>query len=406
MLEREKAEPNRRELTDRFIRQVDPPEKRKLWWDTKQRGLCLQVQPSGHKSFKVAYRSGGRLRWYHIDVYGAVYLKEAREVAREIRKRVALGEDPHGDKVSSRQGITFRQLAEKYQERHARRQNKSWEQPAYLLRSYVMPALGARKAKDVSLDDVRRLFKDIDRPIVANQVLAAVSSVYSWAIGEGEPEIDTNPATGIKRNPTKERERVLTESELRLVWPAFDDYGLVKATALRCVLLTAQRPGEVTHMRAEHIDGRWWTLPGAPEADGWPGTKNGLDHRIWISEPVMDLLDALDVPERGWVFRSESGAPFRELSSAARQIWKELEIPRFTAHDLRRTAGTGMTGMGIDRLTVSRILNHKEGGITRVYDRFSYDTPKKNALEAWGARLLEIVAGETAPEKIVTLERA
>ena len=73
MPEREKAEPNRRELTDRFIRQVALPEKRKLWWDTKQRGLCLQVQPSGHKSFKVAYRSGGRLRWYHIDIYGAIY---------------------------------------------------------------------------------------------------------------------------------------------------------------------------------------------------------------------------------------------------------------------------------------------------------------------------------------------
>ncbi len=62
--------------------------------------------------------------------------------------------------------------------------------------------------------------------------------------------------------------------------------------------------------------------------------------------------------------------------------------------------------MGIDRLTVSRFLNHKEGGISRVYDRFSYDEPKRNALEAWGARAQEILSGETAPEKVVALERA
>ena len=89
-----------------------------------------------------------------------------------------------------------------------------------------------------------------------------------------------------------------------------------------------------------------------------------------------------------------------------RQIVKGLEIPRATAHDLRRTAGTGMTSMGVARLTVSQILAHKEGGITRVYDRFSYDQPKRAALEAWGTKLLEIVSGEPAAGNVVALERA
>ena len=62
--------------------------------------------------------------------------------------------------------------------------------------------------------------------------------------------------------------------------------------------------------------------------------------------------------------------------------------------------------MGIDRLTVSRILNHREGGITRVYDRFSYDQPKRAALEAWGAKLQGIVSDEPAAENVVALERA
>ena len=93
------------------------------------------------------------------------------------------------------------------------------------------------------------------------------------------------------------------------------------------------------------------------------------------------------------------------MSAVARSIWADLDIPRFTVHDLRRSAATGMTGMGIDRLTVSRILNHKEGGITRIYDRHSYDQQKRHALEAWASRLEEIVSGKTAPEKVVAMAR-
>lgn len=404
-----KREPNRRELTDRFIRNLTPPDRKTLYWDTKQGGLCLVVQPTGHKSFKVAYRSGGQLRWYHTDRYGAIYLKEARDVARQIRARVAAGADPHADKMKSRQGIALRKLAEKYQDQYAQKVNKSWEQPANLLRWYVYPTLGTRKAKDVTRDDVRRLFRKLgeDRPILANQVLAAVSAVYSWALGEEEPDIEINPTTGIRRNPTTERERVLTESEIQAVWPKLDDFGVIKATALKCVLLTAQRSGEVTHMRGEHIDGQWWTLPGQPQAEtGWPGTKNHLDHRVWLSEPVMELLLELGLPKNGFVFANERGKAMGDLSAVTRNIWAGLEFPRFTVHDLRRTAATQMTSMGIDRLIVSRILNHREGGVTQIYDRFSYDTPKRNALVAWAGRLLEIVSGKPAPEKVVTLERA
>lgn len=401
--------PQRRELTDRFIRNVKPPASKKvLFWDTKKgeaqsSGLCLIVQPSGHKSFKVVYRSEGLLRWYNVGSYGKVYLKEAREIVRDINKRVALGEDPHLAKMKSRLGITLKQLAEKHQSQHAKKYNKSWEQPANLLKWHVYPTLGTRKAKDIGRDDMRRLFRNLseDRPIVANQVLAAVSSVYGWALGEDEPDIEVNPTTGIKRNPTRERERVLTDSELRLVWPLLDDFGLVKATALRCVLLTAQRGGEIAHMKAEHIDGQWWTLPGLPE-DGWPGTKNKPHHRVWLSAPVVELLDALGA-ERGFVFTNERGKPIRNLSAVTRSLCAEMDLPRFTVHDLRRTAATGMTAMGIDRLTVSRILNHSEGGITKIYDRFSYDEPKRNALEAWAGRLGEIVAGRPAPAKVVPL---
>ena len=71
----------------------------------------------------------------------------------------------------------------------------------------------------------------------------------------------------------------------------------------------------------------------------------------------------------------------------------------FVPHDLRRSVASKLTGdLGISRLTVSKILNHVERGVTAVYDRHSYDKEKRQALDAWGRRLEEILSGETGAQ--------
>jgi hypothetical protein len=62
-----------------------------------------------------------------------------------------------------------------------------------------------------------------------------------------------------------------------------------------------------------------------------------------------------------------------------------------------------MTALGISRLTVSKILNHVETGVTAVYDRHGYDAEKRHALEAWAARLEEILSGKPSAGNVVSL---
>ncbi|WP_153188684.1 tyrosine-type recombinase/integrase, partial [Candidatus Magnetaquicoccus inordinatus] len=95
-----------------------------------------------------------------------------------------------------------------------------------------------------------------------------------------------------------------------------------------------------------------------------------------------------------WLFPSR--IPGRHVTQtsvdhALRKNLAVLGVESFTPHDLRRTAASLMTGMGISRLVVSKILNHVERSITAVYDRHGYDQEKRLALDAWGRRLESIV---------------
>jgi integrase len=75
----------------------------------------------------------------------------------------------------------------------------------------------------------------------------------------------------------------------------------------------------------------------------------------------------------------------------------------FVPHDLRRTAASHMASMGISRLVVGKILNHAEPGVTKVYDRHSYDAEKRQALNAWGERVMELVTA--MDHKVLRLHR-
>jgi integrase len=69
------------------------------------------------------------------------------------------------------------------------------------------------------------------------------------------------------------------------------------------------------------------------------------------------------------------------------RVRPQSKVNDWTAHDLRRTAASMMTSMGFTRLVVGKILNHTEPEVTKVYDRYSYDSEKRAALEAWGSRI-------------------
>jgi integrase len=307
---RPKRPPLKRRLTELSVRKLRARPQMYLMWDTLQRGLAIRVQPSGSKAWKTIYSFHGRPRWLHLGDAGAIGLADARVLAQEVMLAVARGTDPAAERKAQRGAGTFAELAGKYLETWAKKRNKSWKQADTLVQRYLLPRWGALQASTITRGDVRTIMSHIQAPVLANQVLAAASAIFSW--GAKQEIVATNPCRGVERNATRDRERVLSDSEIQRFWAAFLDAGLVVSSALKVLLLTGQRPGEVCHMRREHIvDGGWWQMPGSPvPALGWGGTKNAESHRIWLPAPVQAIIAELgDGATTGFVFAGERGPP-------------------------------------------------------------------------------------------------
>ena len=366
-------ETNRRRLTDLFVSSRKVADRAELIWDAKQNGLALSVRPSGKKAWKVIYRHHGRPRWLHLGDVRSIGLADARRLAARVMLDVIEGKDPAAERRAERLTGTFADLASQYVELHAKKHNKSWRQPERLVHRHLLPRWSRLKASAITRADVRAVMARIDAPIVANQVLASASAIFSWAIKQ--EILAVNPCKLVDRNPTKDRERVLSDTEVRLLWEKLNP-------ALKVILLTGQRPGEVAAMQRDHIAEGWWQLPGKP-AGAWPGTKNARDHRVWLSDPAQELV------EEHLADRSSSD----ESSALLRELVLELGVERVTPHDFRRTSLTWITRLGFGRDAMDRVANHRTSTVTDVYDRHGYADEDKRIMAAVARHVAGLVEG-------------
>ncbi|EKE07862.1 MAG: Phage integrase, partial [uncultured bacterium] len=146
---------------------------------------------------------------------------------------------------------------------------KSGSQTKRLLQKDVLPFWGNRKVADIKRRDIVQLLDRIKEraPITANRVHGALTRLFNFAAERGV--IEDSPCTRIRKAPEKGRSRVLTDNEIRLLWDALaldnmtmDIYRASKL-ALKMILLTGQRPGEVCGMTWDELDGSTWNIPAA-----------------------------------------------------------------------------------------------------------------------------------------------
>ncbi|MFI0415138.1 MAG: tyrosine-type recombinase/integrase [Candidatus Thiodiazotropha sp.] len=409
-------------FTDRKIKNLKPKQERYEIWEGN--GLGVRVTPKGVKSWVFMYRYQGKARRMTLGRYPKMTVAEAHSEHGKALVSLEKGIDPSEVEVEKRRqdrrAPTVKLLVDEYIEKWAKPRKRSWEKDQSTLDRDVVTEWGRRKAKEITRRDVVILLdKIVERgaPIQANRTLAVIRKMFNFAVSRDI--VPSNPCLQVKAPaPEKQRDRVLSTEEIKILWDALDRVGqksegegkevsMSKGTALalQFQLLTGQRKGEVATAEWDEIDldGKLWTIPAEK-------SKNKLPHRVPLSPQAVSLLELVkkESKESIWLFPSPRGKGKRHIletaiDHAARLNQEAIGIDHWVPHDLRRTSASMMTSIGISRLVVSRILNHVESGITAVYDRHSYDNEKRKALEAWSRKLGSILSAETDHENVIDL---
>ena len=392
----------RLKLTAQFVESLKAPETGQIdYWDTHTRGLGLRISQGGRKAWTAIYRFHGRARRLTLGTFPTLSLADARQLAVNALREAQHGTDPATAKQEARSANTFGELAQLYLDRYAKTEKRTWREDERKLETDLLPKWRNRKGHEIKRADVLSMLDGIvDRgsPVSANRTRALISKVFNFGIKRGI--VESNPAQGVD-NPGHEqqRDRVLSEDEIKKLWAALDKEPAWSAAVFRLDLLTAQRRSEILGMTWDELDlaAGWWTLPAER-------TKNGLAHRVPLAPQAVKILKTLQSGKHDavFVFRGgRRGRPMANLQKPLRRLKQNTGLD-FRFHDLRRTTASCMTGIGIPRVVVSKILNHVERGITAVYDRHSYDAEKRAAVNKWDRYLTQMLSAER-PSKVVAL---
>lgn len=363
-------------------------------------GLYIRVTPTGNKSWIYRYFLDGNARRLTIGSYPAYSLAEAREKAAQAEQDVKKGIDPglkkKEEKARRKTAPTFADLLDEFWEMELQFAPSGKERKR-LVEKDVLKGWGKRKVRIITRRDAVLLLDRVRRraPITANRVQGVLVRMFNFASERGI--IEFSPLTGMRRGKETSRSRVLTDAEIKALWNSLDlertDIDIYRLTklALKVILLTGQRPGEVTGMTWAEIKGDVWTIPEER-------TKNGEENRIPICPMLAEVIEQAKVysGDSLYVFRSsyKGSAPVtvRALANAIRRHSMEMGIDeRFTPHDLRRTLRTRFAEIGISDIVAERVLGHKLQGVLGIYNRHGYDTEKRQALTLWEKRLREIL---------------
>jgi len=190
------------------------------------------------------------------------------------------------------------------------------------------------------------------------------------------------------------RKRILTDDEIRTLWPMFSKVSQNQGDLFKLQLLTACRSGELMRMRWDDIKDNILTIR---------NTKSGNDFLVPLSPQMLKILDARPKISE-WVFPSSKKGHAKCLKSTRVKLQKATGITGWTNHDLRRTARTLMSQLQIKQHIRERVLNHSQGGIVGVYDLHDYLQEKSDALDKLGKKINSIL-GIRQRTKIIQLRQ-
>jgi integrase len=386
-------------ITKRTIDAAGPGSDDQFLWDRDVKGFGLKITPTGTKVYILQYRCQGRLRRYTIGRHGSPWTaEEARAEAVRLLAQAVRGVDPADAKHADRADITFAVFAERYLNEHAdlHKKKRSASLDRQLLRSHVLPAIGARRLTQITRVEVARMHRSLaETPIAGNRALTLTSAMLSRAERWGLRPEGSNPCRNIEKFKERRRERFLSEVEIARLGEALAEAERAGASppsaiaAIRLLILTGARKSEVLTLEWRSVQFERSMLE---LLDSKTGAKV-----IYLNAPAIKLLS--DLPRLAgnpFVLPGErEGAHLVNIEKTWRSVRKRAGLDEVRIHDLRHSYAAVGAGAGFSLPLIGALLGHTEVSTTQRYAHLGND-PVRQASEAIGARISAALLGATA----------
>lgn len=445
-----------KQFTEKAIAAAKPKSSR--YYLREGRGFALQILPSGAKAFVYLFELNKSKGYVLLGHYPDCSLADARIAYNDAYKLVKKGIDPRDQKkaVAEEKAKASREAAqeaeasaaaathlEKYtfdtlvtegvpenfvpttveqlagvwfvnysRENHSER----WQGSAVsCIKVHILPNIGQMEIAAIRHKHAVSLIQKIAStvPGSARNTMKFARQMFKYACRQEWAEIQPfiEITESVPKIAPKADERHLDDDEVVKAWDEISKSASSREIkrALKLILVTAQRPGEVAQMHRDQIKGRWWTIPA--EVAG----KNEREHRVYLTDTALKLIG--DV--KGYIFPSGRGkrghVSQNALSQAINRGYLSDEVVKvvgnrnikarkepyfgmrpWSPHDLRRTARTNMARVGVSDEVGEEVVNHIKPGVVGVYNKYRYDNEKKDALIMWEGLLLEILKSKPA----------
>ena len=400
-------------LTAVKVRQAKPKEKDYKLFDGK--GLFLLVKKNGSKYWRLKYRYLGKEKTLAIGVYPEVSLAVAREemekarrllnkenrdpmAERQLQKLSRIEQTENAFQIIAREWLGINDL---WSDRHRKRVLKSLEKD-------VFPFIGNRPITEIHPPELLAVIRKVesrDALDVASRVLQRCSSVFRYAIQTGRAS--ANPATelkGVLRTRKVQHVASVPRAELPEMINAIDRYdgNPITKYALKLLLLTFVRPGELRGGRWEEIDfeNAQWRIPAER-------MKMGTEHIVPLSRQALVVLEAMrsitgtaDLIFHGERTRLKSISENTMTFALYRLGYKG----RATPHGFRATASSILNEQGFNPDAIERQLSHTErNNVRSAYTHHARYLGERQKMMQWWADYLDSVS---IGEKVVPIRGA
>jgi len=360
-------------------------------WDSELRGFGVRVQRGGVRSYVLQYRAGDRrgapLRKLTIGRHGSPWTPEtARREARRLLGAIADGTDPAAARAEWREAPTMADLAQRFLSEHAEAKRKPTTAAEYrrLVDKVILPALGARRAADVTRAEIAKLHHGLrDSPYQANRVLAVLSKMFNLAERWGLRPDGSNPCRHIEKFGERKRERMLSASELSRLGEALarHDGSPFVVGAVKLLIFTGARLDEILGLRWDWVD----LNRGETQL---PDSKSGAK-TLHLPPPALAVLAALPRVEGNphVIVGHRAGAPLVNLEKPWRAIRTSAGLDDVRLHDLRHAFASIAASSGLGLPIIGKILGHTQPATTARYAHLA-----SNPVKAAAAAVAEKIA--------------